>query len=113
MFDTESQTIDKCLQPFISLLNKNGIETQFSCCGHLAASPYIIFPHGENIVKLLQFLKEDYLDWISTIENMGEDSFKVTFEALICTPPQYPYWIITEEEKCSKHQLRKEINLET
>ena len=109
---TGKNGFDKCLVPFLSIINRAGVKTQFSCCGHLSESPNIILePGSKNLAKLLSLLKGDYLDWIIEIKNIGPKQFHIFFESTICTPPQYPSWVSCKEDVRDIQKLRKDFGL--
>jgi len=92
--------IDKCLLRFLKTLWDNGIETKYSCCGHFSTHPDIIFPTDNDFSSLIVLLNKKLVlnDWVSSISSLGEGSWKVDFESIICTPPRNPTWVTTKRD---------------
>ena len=106
---TKKSGIDKCLKPFIVILNKNKIKTQFSCCGHGSEDTHIIFPSGKDISKLFSFMGKYGGDFIKEIRSLGEDRWNVSFYSLVCTPPRLPCWVNTKVQRTFIHKVRFDL----
>jgi len=107
--DSDFNKIDDCLEEFIVLLNKKGIETKFSCCGHYAERPDVIIANVKSLKKLIKILTPEQTDWIHHIDNHGEKEWHIEFEALVCTPPIYPSWCRSKEDFECVEKSRKDF----
>lgn len=103
--------IDKCLHKFISILNKNGIKTVFSCCGHGSESPYVIVANIDDVKKILEFM-DGYSDqFITKIEPFELNRWMIVLNGLVCTPVRYPSWVDNKYQVNFVEEIREKIGL--
>ena len=103
--------IDKCLHKFISILNKNDINTVFSCCGHGSESPSVIVANVDDVKKLLEFM-DGYSDqFIIKIEPFNSNRWTIVFNGLVCNPLRYPSWVDSKDQVNFIKEIRIQIGL--
>jgi len=103
--------IDKCLHKFISILNKNDINTVFSCCGHGSESPSVIVANIDDVKKLLEFM-DGYSDqFITKIEPFNSNRWTIVFNGLVCNPLRYPSWVDSKDQVSFVKEIRIQIGL--